>query len=119
MGKHSGFKAAGGFVGAKMSWNDLDTARKSLRRGDGTGGKPDHATQWHNRRPICPYGCDEEGQLKEIIMKDGKALGIYQDSEGLVFTADLQMAPKPTGRKLTVGPDGQYQMVEETTQNES
>lgn len=73
------------------------------------------AKEWHNRRPICPYGCDEEGELVEIVMKEGRAIGYYKDSEQLVFTAELQMAPKPTSQKLVLGPDGEYQMVSEET----
>lgn len=74
------------------------------------GGK--HSTKWRNRRPICPYGCGEEGSLLEIIMKDGKALGIYTHSESVKpFTAELQMSPKPTGRKIQIGADGEAQIV--------
>lgn len=73
-----------------------------------------HSTQWVNMRPICPYGCGEEGQLLEVIVKDGKALGIYSHSQSVKpFTADLQMAPKPTTRRIKIGPDGEPMVVQE------
>lgn len=78
-------------------------------------GDQTEAIRWRNRRPICPYGCGEEGQLLEIMMQDEKTIGIYTHSTSVKpFTSDLQMAPKPTGRKLAIGPDGEYTMVEDT-----
>lgn len=59
------------------------------------------------RRPICPYGCGEEGVLHEIIQTEEGAVGVYHDSEGLVFTSSLATKPKPNSRKLVVGPDGE------------
>jgi hypothetical protein len=75
---------------------------------------PAVAEQWINRRPICPYGCGQEGQLKEIVMRDGKAVGVYRDSEGLIFIAPMKMRPNPAQKKLVVGPDGEVNMVELT-----
>lgn len=100
------------FVGAKIGYGTkaLHLTVEEIKKNG--GGR--HAFQWRNRRPICPYGCDEEGSLMEIIMKDGKAIGIYTHSESVKpFTADLQMSPKPTSRKIQIGPDGEPQIVED------
>ncbi len=103
------------FVGADIHYGDIDKAKQEFKHDSEysnlVGRKVQHAKAWQNRRPICPYGCGEEGELKEIVMKDGKAIGLYRDSEGLVFTADLQMSPKPTGRKIQIGPDGEPKIV--------
>lgn len=65
------------------------------------------------RLPICPYGCGEEGQLKEIVMGEGgQAVGIYADSDGCVFRADIQLGEPPTKRKLVLGPDGELKEEE-------
>jgi hypothetical protein len=61
-----------------------------------------------NALPICPYGCGEEGQLKEIVMgDDGQAVGIFCDSDGCVFRADIEIGEPPSKRKLVIGPDGE------------
>lgn len=57
--------------------------------------------------PICPYGCGEPGQLKEIVMVDTQAIGIFADSDGCVFRANIEIGEPPTKRKLVIGPDGQ------------
>lgn len=93
----------------------LGAVKRLLKHPEGSdlgyiGTQPLHAAEWQNRRPICPYGCGEEGGLLEVVMKDGKALGIYQDSQKLIFTADLQMAPKPTGHKIMIGADGELKL---------
>jgi hypothetical protein len=64
------------------------------------------------RLPICPYGCGEEGQLKEVIMQDGKAIGIFNDSDGCVFQAFIEIGEPPTKKKLIIGPDGQLKETE-------
>lgn len=108
-----------GFTGAKIHFGQsaelLDVKKTVIRQYDDA---PATARQWVNRRPICPYGCGEEGTLLEIVMKDGKAVGIYTHSESVKpFVAELQMAPKPTGRKIVLGPDGNYTLQEETSQS--
>ena len=86
--------------------------------GNGLGivkGKTMVATTWRNRLPICPYGCRQEGQLKEVIIDPDtkKAMGVYRDSEGLVFTAPMKMQPKPSDKKIEIGPDGEPHLVTE------
>lgn len=94
------------FTGGHLHYGGFTQKLEDVRRGIGS-----HSTKWRNRRPICPYGCGEEGQLLEIIMKEGKALGIYEDSCKCKFTADLQMAPKPTGHKLQKNASGEMEIV--------
>lgn len=108
--KGSTFTGVDTHYGGSTDHKDYQT----YKDGHGQDREYQHATQWYNMRPICPYGCGEEGELVEIVLKDGKALGIYRDSEQLKFTADLQMAPKPTGRKIKIGPDGEPHYEEET-----
>lgn len=99
------------FVGKKLKYTEL-SLEDTVRAVKKDHGSYSHTTTWRNRRPICPYGCDEEGNLMEIIMKDGKALGLYTHSGSVKpFTADLQMSPKPTGRKLQMNADGEYELV--------
>lgn len=102
------------FKKVKMAYGTKSIAeiKKSIAKKNKTH-RFSHATAWKNRRPICPYGCGQEGELVEIVLKDNKALGIYRDSEQLMFTADLQMSPKPTGRRIVIGPDGEPTMAEE------
>jgi hypothetical protein len=70
--------------------------------------EPEGAIEWRNRRPICPYGCGEEGTLMEVVVKDGKAIGFYTHSQSVKpFTAELEMLPSPTSRKLVLGLDGE------------
>lgn len=91
------------FRGARMTYIDPTITLEDVKKGKG-----EHATEWRNRRPICPYGCGQEGNLLEVIMRDGKAIGIYTHKHAInPFTADLQMSPKPTGRKIVIGPDGE------------
>lgn len=99
----------GAFTGGKLS---IGKGRHTESMVGHYNGKELVATQWRNRRPICPYGCDQEGTLVEIIVdKDtGRATGVYKDSEQLIFTAELQMAPKPSSRKLVLGADGQMHL---------
>jgi hypothetical protein len=62
--------------------------------------------------PICPYGCGEEGQLLEVVMgEDGGGIGIFTDSDGCRFTADVEVGEPPTKKKLVIGPDGEYHEV--------
>lgn len=91
----------------------LEEVRQELKNKQG-GGSVGHADKWHNRRPICPYGCGEEGTLLEVITKfDGVAVGVYTHSDSVKpFTADLVMKPNPKERKLVLGMDGQYSEVE-------
>lgn len=109
----------GSFVGKPMSFGDEgsleDTARKKYSQtGIDVLSARQHSTEWRNRRPICPYGCGEEGNLLEVMVKDGKALGIYTHSAEIKpFTAELQMSPKPTGRKIEIGADGEPHIVED------
>jgi hypothetical protein len=64
--------------------------------------------------PICPYGCGEEGQFREVVMEeDGNAVGVFQDSDGCIFTADIQVSEPPAKRKLMIGPDGELKEVGE------
>ena len=57
------------------------------------------------RNPICPYGCEEEGVLKGIIMTpDGNAVGVFHDSDGCEFQADIQVTDDPD-RKRTLKKD--------------
>lgn len=91
------------FRGASMRYLDPTITLEEVRKGKGS-----HATKWKNKRPICPYGCGQEGNMLEVIMRDGKAIGIYTHKHAInPFTADLQMSPKPTGRKIVIGPDGE------------
>lgn len=103
------------FVGKRLHYGDLkEQYVKSQLYGHLDLRYTESSTQWVNRRPICPYGCGEEGNLLEVVMKDGKALGIYTHSGNIKpFTAELQIAPKPTGRKIAIGPDGEPHMVDE------
>lgn len=57
--------------------------------------------------PICPYGCGEPGQLREIVMEEGNAIGVFADSDGCLFRANIEIGEPPTKRKLVIGPDGQ------------
>lgn len=70
--------------------------------------------KWSGRLPICPYGCDREGTLLEIVMgPDNRALGIFNDHPcTCVFVADIQLGEPPAKKKLIIGPDGQYHEVE-------
>lgn len=97
---------ANDFKDAHMHYGDRTTDLAKIKREI-----KKHSSRWQNRRPICPYGCGEEGQLLEIVMKDGKALGIYEDSCKCKFTADLAMAPKPTGRKIQLNASGEAEIV--------
>lgn len=104
-------KVKDGFVGAKFGFARHDATLEGIKAGTQDAR---HAAEWRNMRPICPYGCGEEGSLLEVIVKDGKALGIYTHSADVkLFTADLQMSPKPTGRKIVIGADGEPHLVEE------
>ena len=103
----------GAFNKGKMRYTKIDEIPEEIIERYKNGGSMDTAERWRNRRPICPYGCYEEGELLEVIMKDGKAMGIYTHSGSVKpFTAELQMAPKPTGRKLVRGLDGELHYVE-------
>lgn len=89
--------------------------RRGETNRDGAARKWRHeATKWKNRRPICPYGCGQEGVLTEIVVVPGRgAMGYYKDSEQLIFTAPMKMQPKPSSKKLVIGPDGEPQLVTE------
>jgi hypothetical protein len=112
----------GSFTGNKIHYGDgkklkrlpySDDPQHAIEYADR---KPEVASQWFNRRPLCPYGCGEEGQLKEIIVTPGKgAVGIYRDSVGLIFTAPMKMRPKPSTKSIAIGPDGEPMMVDATT----
>lgn len=69
--------------------------------------------------PICPYGCDREGTLLEIVMgDDGQAVGIFNDYPcNCIFTADIQVGdpPKTRKNKLVMNADGEMVEVEDTT----
>lgn len=102
---------ADSFAGKKMSYK-TDMTLEEVTKQYGAGDT--QAIGWRNRRPICPYGCGEEGNLLEVVMEGDKAVGIYTHRGSIKpFTADLQMSPKPTGKKLQLGPDGEYHMVED------
>lgn len=97
----------GSFLGGKLHYGDKPT------NVDMSYFRDKEATQWRNRRPICPYGCGQEGQLVEIVVTPGKgAIGYYKDSEQLVFTAPMKMMPKPSSKKIVIGPDGEPQLTE-------
>lgn len=104
----------GSFLGNKIRIGNIDQIltdlRKEARDDDRT---VRHAHTWANRRPICPYGCEQEGELVEVIVKDGRALGIYKDSEQLIFTADLEMLPNPKKRVIKIGANGEPYEAEE------
>ncbi len=103
----------GDFKGSNMHFGEVDR-KETAKKLRAKHGIVEHAQYWQNRRPICPYGCGEEGTLLEIIVKDGKALGIYTHSESVKpFTADLQVSPKPTGGKIVIGADGEPKLVED------
>jgi hypothetical protein len=111
----------GSFLGGKIHWESGKDSEEKIRSwkartrymGDGEARE---AREWSNRLPICPYGCDQEGQLQEIIVTPGKgAVGLYKDSEGLVFTAPMKMRPKPSTKAIQIGPDGEPMMVDDTT----
>lgn len=98
------------FIGKTMRYKDKDQTLDDMKKTYGEVGV--EATKWRNRRPICPYGCGEEGNLLEIIMQGDKAVGIYTHSGSVKpFTAELQMAPKPTGRKIVIGSDGEPRLT--------
>jgi hypothetical protein len=107
-------KDKGDFIGGKLHYGgsekDFKVAMDKYRRE--TMQNPLVATQWKNRRPICPYGCDEEGQLVEIVVRPEGAVGLYKDSEQLVFTAPMKMQPKPNEKKIVIGPDGEPHLEE-------
>jgi hypothetical protein len=88
---------------------NLDTARsaKVWEASD-----PDRPHLKGRRLPICPYGCDREGTLLEIVMKpDGRALGIFNDHPcSCIFVADIEVGEPPTKRKMVVGPDGELHL---------
>ena len=99
----------GSFIGKGMRYSQ-DKSLDEVKQRHASGYK---VTQWANRRPICPYGCGQEGTLIEVVVQNKKALGIYTHSESYKpFTADLEMAPKPTGQKIVIGADGEAHMVE-------
>lgn len=106
------------FIGANLHYGKPRTRQTGQKVLDANfGGKGKEATEWANRRPICPYGCGEEGELVEIVVEPGKgAIGYYKDSEQLVFTAPMKMQPKPSTKKLHIGPDGEPQLTEEESQ---
>jgi hypothetical protein len=108
-------REATSFVGADFSISENTVKHYRYGSRDRSVIPASVASKWHNRRPICPYGCGEEGELVEIIVKPGDitATGVYRDSEQLVFTAPMKMMPKPATRKLVRGPDGE---LHETTQ---
>ncbi len=109
----------GSFIGDKLKYRSpAESAErvKELLAGAGTDTSSDDgyvADEWQNLRPVCPYGCDQEGTLTEIIVTPGKgATGLYKDSVGLVFTAPMKMRPKPSSKKIVIGPDGEPQLTE-------
>lgn len=77
--------------------------------------KAQDAYRSKGRLPICPYGCDREGTLLEIVMgTDGRAMGIFNDHPcSCVFIADIQLGDEPpTTKKMEIGPNGDYQEVD-------
>ena len=99
--------------GGGSTWGDTAEGGRQLPvktwgRGTNWRDRPKSMSDPRIRLPICPYGCSEEGQLKEIVMgQGGQAVGIYADSDGCVFRADIQLGEPPTKRKLVIGPDGE------------
>lgn len=107
-------RGANRFMGADMHYGERHTPGFM----DKFGRSEAMASQWTNRRPICPYGCGQEGVLVEIIVEPGesKATGYYKDSEQLLFTAPMELRPKPSTRKIVRGPDGElHETTEEST----
>ena len=108
-------RGPGSFLGGKIKYgapteSELKERKKILSSGQDSHGI---AKQWSGRLPICPYGCDQEGQLQEIIVTPGRgAVGLYKDSEGLVFTAPMKMRPKPSMKAIVIGPDGEPMMTD-------
>lgn len=99
------------YLGGKLSYRALDEALKEAKRGGSASHA--HATKWKNRHPICPYGCDEEGQLLESFMTDdGRLIGIYTDSDGCRFQAEMQALPNPNKRKRILTKDGEIKEVQ-------
>lgn len=86
----------------------------AMRKQDIKDGNVKAAVKWSGRLPICPYGCDREGTLLEVVMgEDGNAYGIFNDHPcNCIFVAEIQVPEPPKAMKMVIGPDGEYHEVQ-------